>query len=145
MTTEHLEIDAHVIRQLGDQLITDAEQALLELLKNSYDADARRVKVTVDPDVETSYGPGSIVVEDNGNGMDFDAIREGWLRVSFSLKRPVVGSAKRKTRDQQRTPLGDKGLGRLGTMRLGRVIKIETFAKEKDPGYQVMQTAGWAH
>ena len=32
-----LEIDSHVIRQLGDELITDTGQALLELVKNSYD------------------------------------------------------------------------------------------------------------
>ncbi len=39
-----LRIDAHALVQLGEQLITDDEQALLELVKNSYDADADWVK-----------------------------------------------------------------------------------------------------
>lgn len=137
MSVAHLEIDSHVIRQLGDQLITDAEQALLELLKNSYDADARWVKVTINPDVATDYGIGSIVVEDNGDGMDRAAIDNGWLRVSFSLKRPDVGSLKSKTAEQ-RTPLGDKGLGRLGTMRLGRAVEIETYAKGLKSGHKLL-------
>lgn len=140
MSTEHLAIDSHVIRQLGDQLISDAEQALLELLKNAYDADASWTKVTISTDHESAYGLGAIVVEDNGVGMDAKAIKDGWLRVSFSMKRPLRGIVKEPT-PKGRTPLGDKGLGRLSTMRLGRCVEIETYTRASPSGFKV--TLDW--
>ena len=42
------DINPHVIRQLGAELVTDQVTALMELIKNSYDADANYVKVTID-------------------------------------------------------------------------------------------------
>ena len=46
--TEHFSIHASVVFQLGENLVTDATQALLELVKNSYDADATYCKVSPD-------------------------------------------------------------------------------------------------
>ena len=136
-------IDAHVVRQLGDQLITDATQALLELIKNSYDADAERVSVQVQPDAmlpkEFGLSPaarGSIVVEDNGRGMDSEVIRKGWLVISSSLKRTM--KARGETTKGGRTPLGDKGLGRLSTIKLGDTVELTTYADRAKPGYRVM-------
>ena len=82
-----LRIDAHALVQLGEQLITDDEQALLELVKNSYDADADWVKIKVDgdyvPDPKTDFVPanalGLIEITDNGTGMDQKAIERGGL------------------------------------------------------------------
>ncbi len=47
---EHFDVHASVVFQLGESLISDAIQALLELIKNSYDADASYRKVTIDTD-----------------------------------------------------------------------------------------------
>ena len=76
----HLDIDAQVVRQLGTELITDAEQALLELVKNSYDADAAWCNVLIESDSEHEILvpgkqnkiklKGKISVEDAGSGMD---------------------------------------------------------------------------
>jgi hypothetical protein len=44
---EHFEIDASVVFQLGESLITDSIQALMELVKNSYDADASFCRVSI--------------------------------------------------------------------------------------------------
>src|SRR5690349_15354155 len=90
-----LRIDAHALVQLGEQLITDDEQALLELVKNSYDADADwakiRVKSDYAPSLEKDFVPpeatGLIEIEDNGTGMDQKAIERGWLLISLSPKR----------------------------------------------------------
>ena len=112
-------VDANVIRQLGEELVTDAEQAILELIKNSYDADATSVRLLVD----TSAG--LIRVEDNGCGMTLQQLHDGWLRISLSLKREMKTSG--KTTSRGRTPLGDKGLGRLSTMKLGDVVEILTY------------------
>lgn len=121
-------IDANVIRQLGEELVTDAEQAILELIKNSYDADAEWVRLLVDTSNEQSSPqkkPGIIRVEDNGCGMTLQQLHNGWLRISLSLKREFKAAGKKS--DKGRTPLGDKGLGRLSTMKLGDVVEIQTY------------------
>ena len=135
----HFQVHPSVVYQLGESLISDAVQALIELVKNCYDADAPYAKVTIDTlgvvDVEdTIYPPegGRIIVEDTGNGMGIDDIESGWLTISNRKKREMK-QAKRTT-PRGRTPLGDKGLGRLGVQRLGE--NLEIFTKSPvGPGY----------
>lgn len=128
--TEHFEIDASVVFQLGESLITDAIQALLELVKNSYDADASYCKVMIstsaieDPKSPFCGSVGSIYIEDDGTGMDLEAIRAGWLTISNSGKRLL--KRRSEATKKGRTPLGDKGLGRLGTQRLGNNLEMTT-------------------
>ncbi len=91
MAKAHFDIDASIVFQLGEDLITDVVQALVELVKNSYDADATHAKVTVNtegavPD-ERSFFPdakGYILIEDNGVGMDAATLRQAWLRLTGS-------------------------------------------------------------
>lgn len=122
-------ISPHVVRQLGAELVTDNVTALMELIKNSYDADATYVKVTIDTNGNNSdsslYYPthkGYILVEDNGCGMDEATIVKSWLTISYSSKRAVGGV--KKPSKKGRTPLGDKGLGRLSTQRLANICEI---------------------
>lgn len=143
----HVEVDANVVRQLGEELITDAEQALLELIKNSYDADAQVARVIVDTD-DSYMDPltkrtlkGSVIVEDDGTGMDLNAIEHGWLTISLSLKKALKANGT-KTPIFHRTPLGDKGLGRLGTMKIGDSIEIVTHAEKGAQGYRVALSWG---
>ena len=135
-------IDANVIRQLGDELVTDAEQALLELIKNSYDADAEWVRLLVDTRSQhnpSPKSPGLIRVEDDGCGMTLQQLLNGWLRISLSLKRAIKASGERSAKG--RTPLGDKGLGRLSTMKLGDVVEIQTYPSQST-GFRV--TLDWS-
>jgi signal transduction histidine kinase len=139
-----LRIDAHALVQLGEQLITDDEQALLELVKNSYDADADWAKISVNSDYipvpERDYVPtearGLIEITDNGVGMDEEGIRKGWLLISLSLKRELKATGTR-TKKHKRLPLGDKGLGRLGTMKLGKCLSVETRNSPTTEGWLV--------
>lgn len=148
-----LEIDAHVIRQLGDELITDTGQALLELVKNSYDADAAFCNVEVETRetyplklpirASDTNGKsrqvdlrGRINVVDNGEGMSLETIRRGWLTISLSPKR-AFKLAGRTTPIYHRTPLGDKGLGRIGTLKLGTYVVIKTYHDANKSGWQV--------
>lgn len=131
MRDPKFDINPHVIRQLGAELVTDHTTALMELVKNSYDADADYVKITIntkdvlaDQNLFYPNKKGYIIVEDNGFGMDEDTIINSWLVISFSNKRAVDG-VKPKT-PKGRTPLGDKGLGRLSTQRLAQVCEIYT-------------------
>lgn len=163
-----IRVGAHVLIQLGSELVTDVEQAILECVKNAYDADAPGCVIEVDthetgertevaseqslapflqpsetvraellvPD-NASAPPGSkqlatrklnyqgrITIEDRGQGIAEEGVTESWLVVSGSRKRSLIGP-KAKTK-LGRTPLGDKGLGRLGTMKLGDILLLES-------------------
>jgi len=125
------DINPHVIRQLGEELVTDQVTALMELIKNSYDADANYVKVTIDThavlqddNLFNKEHKGYIVVDDDGFGMDRKTIMQSWLVISYSEKRAIEG-VKPKT-PKGRTPLGDKGLGRLSTQKLADICEIYT-------------------
>lgn len=136
MSEVKFDINPHVIRQLGAELVSDEVTALLELIKNSYDADASYVRIVIDtegtctiPGIDKSH-KGYIVVEDNGFGMDRETLLKSWLIISYSNKREVNG-VKPKT-PKGRTPLGDKGLGRLSTQRLANCCEIFTRKEGKE-------------
>ena len=124
--------------RLGEDLIVDDIQAVAELVKNAYDADSPSVIVRI----VTGRGPdrfpnddGYIEIIDHGHGMDLAMIRRGWLTISNSLKREMKRSG--MTTAKGRTPLGDKGLGRLGAQRLGNRLSIVTTPETGDHTYAV--------
>jgi len=142
MGLPHFEINAAVVRQLGEELVSDEVTALIELVKNSYDADASYVNIVVDTNNIYPHGeslltfqqhkpsfPGYILVEDDGIGMTKSEIESGWLTISYSSKRTMkqLGGL---TPLKKRTPLGEKGLGRLSTQRLGNRLEMLTI---RDP------------
>jgi signal transduction histidine kinase len=125
------DISAAVVRQLGDELVSDEVTAILELVKNAYDADADYAHVIVETErgltideSEFSESKGFITIEDNGMGMNRSDIENGWLMISLSAKRNMKASG--ITTPKGRTPLGDKGLGRLSTQKLGSNLEIFT-------------------
>ncbi len=63
------------------------------------------------------------------------------MTISLSLKRALKERGK-KTPIFHRTPLGDKGLGRLGTMKIGDTIEIVTHASKSQDGYRVCLSWG---
>lgn len=147
-----LKIDAHVIQQLGAELISGPDIALVELIKNSHDADASFCHIDVDTEYRETVEhveiienkevktqrvyKGRISVRDNGHGMNRDRINRSWLTVSYSEKK----EAKEKgfsTNKYDRTLVGDKGLGRLGSMQLGSLCRISTHDEANKPGISV--------
>ncbi len=134
-TGSHFDISAAVVRQLGDELVSDEVTALVELVKNAYDADADFAHVvvnTIDPPVHSDFPAtsGFISIDDNGVGMDRGDIDRGWLVISLSGKREM--KAKGVTTAKGRTPLGDKGLGRLSTQKLGARLEMDTRKEGSD-------------
>lgn len=137
------DINPHVIRQLGEELVPDEMTALMELIKNAYDADATYVKIDINTsgvysDEQLTYPShnGYIVVEDSGVGMDATTIEKSWLTISYSNKRAGADGVKKKTK-KERTPLGDKGLGRLSTQRLADYCEIFTTPEGSINRYHV--------
>jgi hypothetical protein len=137
----HFDINAAVVFRLGEELITDVVQALVELVKNSYDADATWVKVTIATRAKNTWGRkykdalGVILVEDDGDGMTRSTIQRGWLTIANSPKRERKASG--EPTERGRTPIGDKGLGRLGVQRLARNVEIVTRPREEDSQFYV--------
>lgn len=117
----NLSISTRVISQLGEQLISDEMVALMELIKNAYDADATNVIIEVDTKAQTSQGIGKITITDNGNGMTPYIIENSFLRISTGFK-----GIHKISPYYKRLVLGEKGLGRLAFNRLGRYVTVET-------------------
>ena len=115
---------ARLLQLLGDQLIGTPRLAVFELVKNAYDADAEMVSVTLKGLRSTSP---SIVVEDDGDGMTLETIRDIWL-VPAHDHRDLQRKALMRTR-LNRLPLGEKGLGRFAVHKLGDQIELVTRAK----------------
>lgn len=115
---------ARLLQLLGDQLIGTPRLAVFELVKNAYDADAEEVTVTL-------QGIGSseptIIVEDDGDGMTLETIRDIWL-VPAHDHRELQRKALKRT-DRNRLPLGEKGLGRFAVHKLGDKIELITRAE----------------
>ncbi|QHC83721.1 hypothetical protein AS589_02430 [Empedobacter brevis] len=137
----HFDITPHIVKQLGEQLVSDEITALLELIKNSYDADASYVSIEINTTgqyiKEELFYPkhnGFIIVEDDGFGMSEETIMKSWLIISYSQKRQLKEA--KKTTSKGRTPLGDKGLGRLSTQRLADICEIFTN-KDKTKGTHI--------
>lgn len=119
-----ISIAARLIYHLGEQLISDELVALLELIKNAYDADATKCTVTVDSKAVTPYGLGEIIITDNGNGMLPHTVTKDFLRLATNYKKENKVSPYYKRR-----ALGEKGLGRLSFQRLGKYIIVTTTAR----------------
>ncbi|AXG72434.1 wide host range VirA protein [Kordia sp. SMS9] len=133
----HFDITPHIVKQLGEQLVSDEVTALLELIKNAYDADANYVSIDINTkgqytseDLIFSNHKGYIAVEDDGFGMSEETIIKSWLLISYSKKREQ--KAKGIKTPKGRTPLGEKGLGRLSTQRLADICEILTNTNNQE-------------
>ena len=71
-------IEGRILRELGERLVKHPEVAVVELVKNAYDADATECTIAYDPS-------GSIRVSDDGAGMTLDRFKNGWMRIGTTL------------------------------------------------------------
>ena len=117
-----------VIAHLGEDLIKDESIALLELVKNSYDAGAFVCNVDFVFDVWGKLE--KIHIDDNGKGMNLSTIEDAWL---------VIGTDNKKRQLEEevegRIPLVEKGIGRLGVHKLGRRINLYSKMDNEDEVY----------
>jgi signal transduction histidine kinase len=112
---------------IGRDLITDDYVAVFELVKNAFDAHAKKVTITFKPD--------KITIEDDGKGMDLDDIKDKWLFVAYSAKKEGTedDELKEKEFDAYRDKIrvikyfaGAKGIGRFSCDRLGSKLTLTT-------------------
>lgn len=114
-------IEGRVLRELGERLVRQPDIALVELIKNSYDADASLCRVL--------EGHDEIVVSDDGTGMTFADFKNGWMRVGTSSK-----AGKRTSTGFGRPITGEKGIGRFAVRFLGSRLQLRSVADDDERG-----------
>ena len=120
---------ARVAMQLGRESISNSVVAILELVKNAYDADAETVRIRFG---NLDKANPVIVIQDDGHGMTEQQLREGWLIIGTSNKLPSGQSSRKR-----RILTGEKGLGRLGLDRLcGRTV-VQSFSDKEPSGIEL--------
>ena len=117
-----LKVDARLISQLGEALIDSNKMALMELIKNSSDADATICKINIDTFFENEKGKGKIIIEDNGNGMNDYIIENAFLKIASAFK----NNHQKISPKFRRIAQGNKGIGRLSLNKLGKYVKVTT-------------------
>jgi len=124
-----------VFSALGADLVTNDVVAVIELVKNSYDAFARNVWVRFRTD--PSHGT-VLEIEDDGSGMTREIIKDVWCLVATPFKER---NRLAKTGKKTRRVVGEKGLGRFSAARLGERFRMLTQA-QGSPCWEV--TVNWS-
>ena len=116
-------VDAKHLKNIGEQSVSSPVQALIELVKNSHDADALNCKVHFYADVslENFLDVKKIVIEDDGFGMTFEDIRDKWMRIGTKSKEEETVS-----RFFKRRVSGAKGMGHFACQKLGNKITLKS-------------------
>ena len=123
---------ARLLLQLGDQLIKNESIALVELVKNSYDADAKIVNIYMENVDEPKKGV--IIIEDDGYGMSADTVENVWLEPGSDFKTQKINKLEVSPK-YERLPIGEKGIGRFGVHKLGNVIEMTTKSADSKEVY----------
>ncbi|NWB88415.1 ATP-binding protein [Pseudomonas gingeri] len=109
--------EARLLQELGERLVAQPEVALVELIKNAYDADATTCEI--------GFAPGRQIlsVSDNGHGMTKEEFEKRWMTIATSGK-----SEQRVSRKYERDLTGQKGIGRFAVRFLGAKLRVDTVA-----------------
>lgn len=126
MKKMNFKTNARHIGQLGRELVTDFVTALVELIKNSYDADAECIGINVE---ETKTSSSRIILTDTGSGMTQDEFETKWMTIGTSnkLTNPYTPKGRKKA--------GKKGIGRFSVERLAERVTIYSFPDNAAPFY----------
>ena len=128
---------ARLIRTIGDKLISGPEAAIIELVKNAYDADSPSVEIPIRPPSLTDSG--KIIVKDFGHGMTYNNILNDWLEPATDIK-----TKNSLSKSGNRIVLGAKGVGRFASARLGQKITLTSVAKWDDAYQQSSLKLDWS-
>lgn len=113
---------------IGKELINNDNVAVMELVKNSYDAGAKKVTVEFKNLKNKDEKKHQIIIADDGMGMSKEDILQKWLNLAYSIKR--VQHAQ-----NNRLQAGNKGIGRFSCDRLGK--KLDIYTKKDGKAYHL--------
>lgn len=127
---------ARLIQILGEHLIKDATVGIIELIKNSYDADASFVEIVM---AKLNTPESLITITDNGSGMNLDTFLNKWMNPATGHKE--AQKEKQIKSKRGRLPLGEKGVGRFAAQQIGNRLRMITKVKENP--YELVVTLNW--
>jgi hypothetical protein len=113
-----------IIEHLGLNLYSEVHSAISELIANAYDAEARKVGVTLPIGVELGLPGQEVVIADDGHGMTYEECRDKFLRIGRNRRRSST-----KSKNGLRTVIGKKGIGKLAGFGIADVIVVSTIAE----------------
>ena len=124
---------ARIIKTIGEELISNDIVAVIELVKNSYDANSEIVEISFLGEVKTitegkkdkkiiSKDGASIIILDQGLGMDFSIIRDAWMEPATNFKKTNQNNKRKFT--------GEKGIGRFASAKLA--TNLQLISKKTD-------------
>lgn len=118
-----IKVSGRAVSYFGSQSISNNTSAVFELVKNSRDADAKKVFITFK---NLGSADAQIIIEDDGTGMTQDDIRDKWLVAGTDTKvrnpRSIGG----------KDMLGEKGIGRFACEKLGKKTTLESCPEGSD-------------
>jgi len=124
---------ARLVRTIGDKIIKDVYAAVIELIKNAYDADAKNVELKFLNLADAKKA--RIIISDDGHGMNYDTVVNRWMVPATTDK-----SNTRKS-PGGRYMQGEKGIGRFAASILGNIFYMETTDKS---GLTTMLAVDWS-
>lgn len=112
--------DINTFRLIGSQLISDKFTAIIELVKNCYDANSTDVKLDfINP---STLENARIILKDNGHGMNSNQIENSWMRIGTNFKR----EKEKSEAPFNRVFLGEKGIGRFAIEKLANKVVLKS-------------------
>ncbi len=126
------QVDAAIVARLGQELVARQETALIELIKNSYDADATKVSIAFVEEGSSRH----LEISDDGSGMTRESLLAGFLRLASNDKVREPRSPR-----YGRRRAGRKGIGRFAAQRLGHRLVVTTAADVADTALRL--TVDW--
>lgn len=122
----HFKTNVQLKSIIGKDLINDDNIAILELVKNSFDANAKNVTVSYINQKENDDGVDNftsktsrLIIRDDGIGMNINDIQNKWLNIAYSGKKIEKNQFNRRM-------AGAKGVGRFSCDRLGEYLNLYT-------------------
>ena len=106
--------DETIVELFGLQSFTNANSALLELVKNSFDAGSLNLNIIFRED--------ALILKDNGSGMNQNDIKKYWMVIGESHKKSDISLV--DDDNNLRILSGSKGIGRFALSRLGGKVKL---------------------
>lgn len=125
--TDHkytMRLSLNVLKHLGLNLYSNIPAVISELVANAYDADAKRVEITIDEEKEV------VTIRDNGHGMTLTDINDKFLNVGYARRENNEGYS----HELKRPVMGRKGIGKLSIFSIANNVEIHTIKEEEKNG-----------
>lgn len=123
-------VDAYTARLIGRENVSKLDGAIIELVKNTYDADASVCFLYYDDVADVLY------IADNGTGMTQDVIVKHWMTIGRSSKKATFVT------DSGRVQTGAKGIGRFALDRIAEQCTMITGTEEQKE--KILWTVDWS-